>query len=142
MEETGETIKNHCLTPSPWQRSRMPWPIFEPKQLRETAWPSGQAHILTSVHEEQLWYSYLRPCNKTTSWPLIMIAINPSMLHVDLDDQTKRYSVYSLVFTEVLTRPSSPSRPVHTETISIPRGIFQSSWQHIARKLQALPYLC
>ena len=36
---------------------------------------------------------------------------------------------------EVLTRPCSPSRPVHTETISIPRGIFQSSWQHIAHKL-------
>ena len=47
----------------------------------------------------------------------------------------KRYSVYSLVSTEMFTRPSSPSRPVHTETISIPRGIFQSSWQHIAHKL-------
>ena len=27
------------------------------------------------------------------------------------------------------------SRPVHMETISIPRGIFQSNWQHIAHKL-------
>ena len=32
----------------------------------------------------------------------------------------------------MLTRPSTPSRPVHTETISIPRGIFRSSWQNIA----------
>ena len=31
---------------------------------------------------------------------------------------------------------------VHTETISIPQGIFQSNWQHIAHTLQALPYLC
>ena len=46
-----------------------------------------------------------------------------------------RYSVYSLVSTEALTRPSSPSRPVHTETISILWGIFQSNWQHIAHKL-------
>ena len=29
---------------------------------------------------------------------------------------------YSLVSTEVLTQPSSPSRRVHTETISIPRA--------------------
>ena len=28
----------------------------------------------------------------------------------------------SLVSTEMFTRPSYPSRPVHTETISIPRG--------------------
>ena len=47
----------------------------------------------------------------------------------------KRYSVYSLASTEMFTRPSVPRRPVHTETISIPRGIFQSSWQHIAHKL-------
>ena len=47
----------------------------------------------------------------------------------------ERYSVYSLVSTEVLTRPSSPSRPVHTETISISQGIFQSNWQHIAHTL-------
>ena len=31
-----------------------------------------------------------------------------------------RYSVYSLLSTEILTCPFSPSRPVHTETISIP----------------------
>ena len=37
--------------------------------------------------------------------------------------------VYSLVSTKVLTQPSSPSRPVHTETISVPQGIFQSNWQ-------------
>ena len=49
----------------------------------------------------------------------------------------KRYSVYSLVSTEVLTRPSSPSRPVHTETISILRGysrpvgsIYRTSSKH------------
>ena len=47
----------------------------------------------------------------------------------------KRYSVYSLVSTEALKRPSSPSRHVHMETISIPRGIFQSNWQHIAQTL-------
>ena len=46
-----------------------------------------------------------------------------------------RVWVYSLASTEMLTRPFSPSRPVHTETILIPRGIFQSSWQHKAHKL-------
>ena len=40
----------------------------------------------------------------------------------------KRYLVYSLVSTEALTRPSSPSSPAHTVTILIPRRIFQSSW--------------
>ena len=34
----------------------------------------------------------------------------------------KMYSVYSLVSTEMFTRPFSPSRRVHTETISIPGG--------------------
>ena len=47
----------------------------------------------------------------------------------------KRYSVYSLVSTEMFTQPSSPSRPVDLETIPIPQGIFQSSWQHIVCKL-------
>ena len=42
----------------------------------------------------------------------------------------------------MFTQPSSPSRPVHTETISIPRGIFQSNWQHIPHTLYALTYLC
>ena len=32
----------------------------------------------------------------------------------------KRYSVYSLISTEMFTQSSSPSRPVRTETISIP----------------------
>ena len=36
----------------------------------------------------------------------------------------KRYSFYNLVSNEMFTRPSSPSRPVLRETISIPRGIF------------------
>ena len=47
----------------------------------------------------------------------------------------KRYSVYSRVSIEALTQTSSPNRPVHTLTISIPRGIFQSNWQHIAHTL-------
>ena len=40
----------------------------------------------------------------------------------------KGIGVYRLVSTEMFTRLSFPSRPVHTETISIPRGIFHSSW--------------
>ena len=39
----------------------------------------------------------------------------------------KVFGFYSLVSTDIFTRPSSPSRPVHTETISIPRGILHSS---------------
>ena len=42
----------------------------------------------------------------------------------------KVFGLYSLVSTEMFTRPSFPRRHVQTETISIPRGIFQSSWQH------------
>ena len=47
----------------------------------------------------------------------------------------KRYSFYSLVSAEMFTQSPFPSRPVHTETISILQGIFQSSWQHIVHKL-------
>ena len=44
---------------------------------------------------------------------------------------------FSLVSTEALTRPLLPplAGTVHTETISISRGIFQSNWQHIAHTL-------
>ena len=34
---------------------------------------------------------------------------------------SQRYSVYSLVSTEMFTQPSFPNRPVHRETISIPQ---------------------
>ena len=37
--------------------------------------------------------------------------------------------------TLMFTQPSFPNRSVHTETISVPRGTFQSSRQHIAHKL-------
>ena len=60
------------------------------------------------------------------------------MLYFNILLKGKRYSVYSLVSTEALTQPSSPSRPVHTETISIPRGLVDIPEQLAAYSAHAL----
>ena len=44
VEETGLPGKDHRLTPSHWQPSHNPMPVFEPRQWRETACSQALDH--------------------------------------------------------------------------------------------------